>query len=660
MKNSKTTIQDNLRSEYDLKTLRVRKLGPERKRFGKFVAPGISEQFPDAESLYSHVEDQVITERDLYQITDLFRKFRDNKQKENNPGDAEKAQWEIHYLSFVLREGEIGPQWSQIDENGQEFEYPHLDSFDEEIYKFLATRLDSTNNLKLKAQYAHILWCSPKKHQKFAKIAIDSYLELISVYEKKYNRDRHLFAQEMSGVLINAYSIARQTKDYVEKIKSELTRLLQKFSLSEPFSVRPLIQFMLKPSKGFIKDDFFGLESVCWQIAESFTRDEEAAIDFLMLGEAVDRKLDKQSFNWAQRIAQHYEARMKLFEKAPHAALDFCLKAIENYKKIHDDEKVEELERRYSELRDSMEFGTSRVEVDLTEIVKTCKEWAIEFVKNGNSDDIIQLLISGKNLLPTYQEVEESLKEQIKKSPTLHLLPKVVLDQNVNTAQHFDSEEEKKHFDILSGYELQLRLLNIHLIQEVFFEAILENKLTFDILMDFLKKHCWYGKNLSKNLPNDQTVTYNWLNLIAPALNEYFCQMNFFFANPTANVPNFVLSLDSLTLKIEGLFRELCQLVGVATSRQKKDKSKRNVAQEKDINALLHEDTIKELFDEHDLLFFNFLLVEKWGFNLRHRIAHSLISFQDYNWHFMHLVILAFLRLGKYNFAQSNDAPSDE
>ena len=70
-------------------------------------------------------------------------------------------------------------------------------------------------------------------------------------------------------------------------------------------------------------------------------------------------------------------------------------------------------------------------------------------------------------------------------------------------------------------------------------------------------------------------------------------------------------------------------------------------------NALLREDAIKKLFDEEDLLFFRFLLIEKCGYNLRHQIAHSLMSFQEYNCDYMHLVILALLRLGKYDFTQN-------
>ena len=612
-------------------------------------------EFNGLESLYKHIEDKTLTNKELHQIKTLLVKFRDTKRQEDNSEEAEKAQWEIQFLSFVLEKGELGPEWTQTDENGQIFVYPRLDLFDETIYEYLITRLDATNQPKLKARYAHILWCSPKKHKKFAKRAINSYFKLISTYEQGCNKDGYSLNHEISEAVINAYSIARQINDNVEEVKSELRRIVQKFSSSAAFSARNLIQFMLEPKKGFAKEDFDGLDSVCWQIAERFTNDGQTAIEFLTLGESVGRKLNKQSYPWHQRIAQHYEALMKVFENDPNVPLVYCMEAIENYKKIHDEEKVKELEQRYSELRDSMVFGEFREKIDLTETVKEFSESAKELVKNETSEEIIRYLILGKDLLPTYHEVEKSMQEQTKESPLFHMIPKVVLDQSVNTTQHFDSEEEKKYFDVLSNYKLHLEPTNIYLIRTVFCEAILENKLTFDVLIDFIKNHCWYGKNLSKQLPNDQTFTYNWLNLIAPALYEYFRQMDFFFADPTINSPNFVLSIDSLTVKIEGLFRDLCQRSDITVSHQRKDNSGRNIVHEKDINALLHEDAIKKLFDEDDLLFFKFLLIEKSGYNLRNKIAHSLMSFQEYDCDYMHLVILTLLRLGKYDFTRNNN-----
>lgn len=53
MKKVKTEMEDELRPEYDLRTLRVRKLGSGRKRFGDVVRlePDVAEAFPDADSV---------------------------------------------------------------------------------------------------------------------------------------------------------------------------------------------------------------------------------------------------------------------------------------------------------------------------------------------------------------------------------------------------------------------------------------------------------------------------------------------------------------------------------------------------------------------------------------------------------------------------------
>jgi hypothetical protein len=54
MKKGKPEMEDDLRSEYDLKSLRVRKLGPERKSFGKTtirLEPDVAEVFPNADAV---------------------------------------------------------------------------------------------------------------------------------------------------------------------------------------------------------------------------------------------------------------------------------------------------------------------------------------------------------------------------------------------------------------------------------------------------------------------------------------------------------------------------------------------------------------------------------------------------------------------------------
>lgn len=54
MKKVETDMEDELRSEYDLKSLRVRKLGLGRKSFGGLTVhrePDVAEMFPDSEAV---------------------------------------------------------------------------------------------------------------------------------------------------------------------------------------------------------------------------------------------------------------------------------------------------------------------------------------------------------------------------------------------------------------------------------------------------------------------------------------------------------------------------------------------------------------------------------------------------------------------------------
>jgi hypothetical protein len=54
MKKDESTMEDDLRSEYDLKSLRVRKLGSDRKSFGETTVrlePDVAAVFPSADAV---------------------------------------------------------------------------------------------------------------------------------------------------------------------------------------------------------------------------------------------------------------------------------------------------------------------------------------------------------------------------------------------------------------------------------------------------------------------------------------------------------------------------------------------------------------------------------------------------------------------------------
>jgi hypothetical protein len=619
------------------------------------------ENFNDFTSLYDYLEKNAI-DCGYSQISDLFQKLRDLKRNENKLDEAEIAQWEIDFFSFRIKEGELHPMLTVPNDKGDIVECPTLDRFDDRTYDYLIKRLHSVSNPLLKARYSNILWCSPKKHSKHAKMSEDSYLELIKIYEvKDVKEPKEHYGLDVLRSFINAYSIAYQMKYNVDKVKLELKRLITKFNSESSSSLvlrANLIELMLNNKRKFLKKDFLGVEKTCWQLSKSLTKlgNLHGTITILELGEKVDQKLEQKTHDWRREIAETYTALMEQSEKEnASVAIEFCLYALKNYKKLKDKNKINELEKKYSDLKKLIKFAEFKMKIDLSEHIKKCKEIAEKIVQN-DSDKIIKLLILNKELLPKYKDLGKLVESDKKKFPLPYLFPIEIRDQNWNVSQYFSDEEEIKYYNILYQYDLECRYDKIYLINEIFYAAIHENKLSTNILLDFFTRNSWFGKNISKKLGNKE-VKYNWLSLLAPPLHDYFLQIQYYFTNPNFR-PNLVLSIDSLTLKIEGLIRDMCEHFDVPTFFMTTDNKGRTITREKDIHALLYEDSIKQLFDEDDLLFFKFLLVEKAGFNLRHKIAHALMFFPEYNISYMHLLILALLRIGKYDFVRQKGEKS--
>jgi len=74
MKKVESELKDELRPEYDLRTLRVRRFGPGRKSFGEIIRlePDVIDAFPDADAVNEAL-------RFLIRVTKNNQKLRPTK-----------------------------------------------------------------------------------------------------------------------------------------------------------------------------------------------------------------------------------------------------------------------------------------------------------------------------------------------------------------------------------------------------------------------------------------------------------------------------------------------------------------------------------------------------------------------------------------------------
>ena len=90
------------------------------------------------------------------------------------------------------------------------------------------------------------------------------------------------------------------------------------------------------------------------------------------------------------------------------------------------------------------------------------------------------------------------------------------------------------------------------------------NQLTYQDFLAYLTKHTWLGTVRQETDLGGATISFNWISLIAPSIMEYFIQMQGALLSSTYK-PNFVLCIDSLTLKMEGLLRDFSSQLSVPT-----------------------------------------------------------------------------------------------
>jgi len=621
-------------------------------------------EFTDFERLYSHLEEKALDYKHPQVIGTLFQELRDLKHKQGMPAEAEKAQWELDFFNFVLKAGEIHPTVRGTDDKGQPFEYPNLERFDETAYAYLIERSDSTKNVLLKARYSHILWCSRKKRTQYAEIAVDSYLDLIKVYEQReVERPEELYGLDLYNVAENAYCISTRSKYKVDTVRSEFRRLISGFDANSNMSFHTranLIDLMLKDKKTFLVGDFEGFDSICVQASESLSKQGNlyGCVEALKIGEKVANKLGLETETWAKRIAQCYEELMRRAKSSHNiVSLDYCRFAHQYYRRIGDRNRVQELERQCDEIKKSIQFQDVGVNVDLTEEIELYKAYA-STVTQGTPVEIIDFLIHDQDILPKFKDMKTVVEENKRRFPLQHLLAVEFFDDRGLSAQHFDTEEERSYHALLSRYALELKLGTEYLIREIFVVAIRQHKLTSKLLLDFLANRSWLGKTVRTPSLGNRAVEYRWLDLLAPAVRDYFQEMEGYLLSPSRKIPTFVLSIDSLSVKIEGILRDICRFQGIPTSFSTNRKGK-TTEREKGIQALLSDEQLKTILDEDHHLFFNFLLVEQVGYNLRHRVAHTFLTAQEYQMDFTHLLLLAVLKLTKYDFTDLQNKQSD-
>lgn len=175
---------------------------------------------------------------------------------------------------------------------------------------------------------------------------------------------------------------------------------------------------------------------------------------------------------------------------------------------------------------------------------------------------------------------------------------------------------------------------------DIIMTSFRNKKLSYKKITKMLSKDLFFGKELIVER-NDHELSYTWFDTIDIGVKSFFEQCSLLQRNKQAD---WRVSIDLLTIKFEGIFRDMVGLAGGAITKVDKNGNTTEML----LDDLLRDGSINNFFTKDDLNLFQYTFTNK-GYNIRNNVAHAFYIPQDYNMSYAVLVLLCVLRLAKFN-----------
>ena len=611
-------------------------------------------QFKTIEQIYDFIEINALNLDKNRYITDLWVRYRDFT---NSESEREKAQWEIFCFIFELKRDQIFPLvFSSGEGNGEIQKYPDLNDFHGNILEYVIQRSKFSKNSILLARYNHLLWKAPNgiKHRDHAINAAISYIKAINEYYKIFsNTGTKEILYQITVIYEILLPVCNEAKIEIDSVK-KITNFLLFESVGFEFYVKhSILKDMLEYPKIFKQSDFENSLEIFDEIVKT-ENDKPNSITlyefYLSTAIKIAQKTNSDVKKWHNIVGFAYlrMAESETEEDRFWVKQKFHTDAIEAFGLAGNLEKVREVEKLYMELKPKVTLPSHRFTYDektqkkLKKHHDYIKKLAHKILKK--SPDEVFKVISEGYFFPKYEDVLKASKN--KGNGFLKFSTTIRFDNNKNITKQEAIDEEK--IELFETYSHDIRYSVLPYLFYIIVSGIKSGHLNYENLVSYIATKSWIGKPHTIYDLSGEGKTINLISILIPSICEFFVQVQA-WVNSNSYAPSYILCIDSLTLKMEGLFRSFCERANVPTSANKS-----KGMQEVMIHNVIENEVIKKYFNEDDRLFFDYLFSNEGGLNLRNNIAHSFYDYGDYNLDQMLLLIAALLRLAKYDYTRVN------
>lgn len=542
-------------------------------------------------------------------------------------------------LKYSMRAGKLIPLFTYPDGTS----YPDIKTLTDEDIKYLSSYLSISNNQYIKAKINHFLFIKAKCKNKinFAHDAIDSYFCLINHLFESEENDWFELSQLYNNLIDLVFKVNYKIED-AKEFSIKVVKTSKQYVL-----VRDALCFLIEKvkKKKFKKSVLNGFINICKSNIKD-SKDNISWIEgFVNLGREISKIQNGNVQQWDLLLAKAYENEMIKAQKINNNGIvsaHWCEKSIAFYKKAKNKLKAEKLFKKYNELCKTIQYTEIDSEpIDLTNIINDLKS-GID--KSCDSDILNGLIFS---FIPKFVDNKNSAIKN-RDLALSSLFSPTYNDQYGQVVGYADTENENLKYELWNSYNISFELKSI-LLQHYIKYSLETNKLNAEILINYLKT-TWLGKILRKQLTGDNVLQYQWLEHIEQPIISYFDKLQKYIIDSNFRL-TFINEVDSLTLKIEGILRDIIEFSPIKNFQVRKfdkDKNNRQISKWKTINELLWDPLIFKILKDDDIWFMRYFLTDY--LDVRNNIAHclALSPYQDQYYKSFEWLVVIVLRLSKY------------
>ncbi len=596
--------------------------------------------------LYKYLESNIKIGGNSKLTRELFSKAKDSEDIEL----LSKIQHEIHFINFKLINGEALPMHQSIEPaTNEKQEYPSFSLFKDDGFKYLQDRAKEANHPLLKARYNQLLWNSSKKHQTNAKLAIDSYLKVLN--------SETLGDFDLSSIIANSFCLAKRIKYKVTEHENIMIKSLRKNTEDISFEQLMLIEFIA--TNLVSKNEIYELAEV---ILQKFYNDKVSKPDyffaerFLETAIKISSKLGNDTKVWNSKMGEIYEAFgdfRKPSDKTGIVALDMYKRSMESFKIAKNEEALIKVAAKYQKQQSEIRLSRFKIPIEEKDIELLSKynEKRTDKLLSLEPIEIYDYLVFGNDIFPDSKMMEADGNKRWA-NDLIYRKMEFDINKNINIRSSASTSLlNDKHFE---RYNAEMNFSTLNYLHNIFVRGIISGKISYDTIIMYFEEHSWIGQKLEEISTTGETRFYCWLDLLKPSLLNIFSEIQLGIISNGAYNPNFILGLESIVLKFEGILRDIVKRIGVNTIKTSGGETREMFTEDLLRDA---KDELSKFYNQNDFLLFYFVFT-KQGINLRNDIAHCYMKLtSNYGLSQIYLAIISILRLGKRSISCTKEEP---